>query len=792
MNKVPSIKLLIPFALGILLSNYVEIKPLYSFVLFTAFLLASLILFFAKFEKLFFLCSLCALFSAGILVLDVKEITLPNHISVFNDVPSLVSIEGVIKSPADVRPQFVKYTIDVDTIWVDFRPYYTTGKCLVSVWDKNIHLQYGDRILAKGRLTAPPDSRNPGEFDYQKHLAAQEIFCMMNVFSGSSIAMVNRGEGNWLAREIVYPVRKYFVRMVDAAIPYEQGTLLKGLLVGASGEIDYELRQAFANVGVVHVLAVSGLHVGFVLLGLMFVLQLLNIPDPYKSIIILFGLYFYAHLTGFHAPVVRASIMAGILVLGRVFKRKAQPLNSISLAGFVILALNPLELFQVGFQLSFCAVTGIILIYEKLYGLFKSSFFSWEETGNRFQSNLLILFFVSLAAQLATLPLTIYYFGRIPILSLLANVVVVPFVGIIVGLGFIAILSGLLWFPMGIGFATTNGVLLKVLITIVQAGSSSPFSHVEVSRPSAIFMLVYFSALLLFIFWQHIKSRKALIMVIIFLLNTAVYTNLQAKSNLKLLFFDVGQGDSALVTFPNGKNMLIDAGDQTEHIDYGERVILPFLKRNGIDRIDNILITHNHSDHVGGVAVLLEKLNVGRVLKSTFQDTSYFETLVDSVAKMNDIPVKRLMQGDTLLIDKNVLILVLHPSRRFLKAFNGTINLNNTSVVIKMHYGTTSFLFTGDAEVEAEEAMSHFGPLLQSDVLKVGHHGSATSSSETFRHLVNASTGIVSVKKYNRFGLPSEATIAAYKKDGVSVYRIDETGAIQLESNGNKVRRING
>lgn len=792
MTKIPALKLLIPFACGILSSNFVQIDLLPKLVFLVLLLLFVAAFFALKKNVLFFVVSLSALFVLGNIAVDVKQIKQPNHLSLFNDLPSIASIEGVIKSPPDQRPQFVKYTVEVDTVWANFVPYSTTGKCLVSVWDNSVNLSYGDRVLIKGRMLTPPGERNPGEFDYHQHLAARDIFSVIKVFDAGSVVLIHSGEGHWISREIVYPVRAYIVNVVDATMPYQQGTLIKGLLVGARGEIDYNVRQAFANVGVVHVLAVSGLHVGFVLLGLMFVLQLLKIPDPYKSIFILLGLFFYVFLTGFHAPVVRASVMAGFLVLGRVLRKKGQPLNSISLAGLLLLIVNPLELFQVGFQLSFCAVTGIIVIYEKMYDFLKRSFFSWEEKGNRFQSNLLILFFVSLAAQLATLPLTVYYFGRIPILSLLANVLVVPFVGIIVGLGFITILSSLIWFPLGIGFATTNGILTKLLLIAVQFSSSLPFSHIKVSRPSILLLLIYFSGLFLVIFWQHIKSRKALIVTILLLFNVGVYANLETSHKLKIIFFDVGQGDSALVTFPNGKNLLIDAGDMTEYIDYGERVILPYLKREGISIIDNILITHNHSDHAGGVGYLLENLKVGRVLKSEFNGTSFFELLVDSLAFVAKTPVKRLSQGDSLQIDKNVLFFVLHPSKYFLDNNDGHKNLNNTSLVVKMHYGCTSFLFAGDAEIEAERDMVRYGALLQSQVIKVGHHGSSTSSSDPFRHLVTPEVAVVSVKKFNKFGLPSQKIMAAYKVEGAKLLRTDETGSIQFLSDGKKVEKIIG
>lgn len=785
--RVPALKLLLPLILGIFLTRYLFVSLSYLIAASVALTLGLMLFYKLQRDRLFAASSAFLFVVIGLTVTEIKSIRPRNHIVHFCDLPSRVSLEGVVVSPADVRISNVKYTVKVDTVWAGFQPFAVTGKSQVTLYFPHVALEYGDRIILRGRLERPPKSRNPGEFDYQSYLAAQGIDAVCRVYDSVNIRLLNRGEGSYVAREIVYPAREFIIRFINAALPPGPGSILEGLLVGARGEIDPELRERFADVGVVHVLAVSGLHVGFVLLGLIFVLQLCQVPQPVRAVIILGGLFFYAFLTGFHAPVVRASVMASILLIGHLLKRTTHPLNSIAIAGIIILVANPLDLFQAGFQLSFSAVIGIILIYERLYNLIKTSFLSWQESGNRFQSNALILFFVSLAAQLGTLPVTAYYFGRIPILSLIANSVVVPLVGLIVGLGFVSLFGVPIFFPIGVALASVNGILINVLTTFVTWSGNLPFSHIKVARPDMMLFFIYFGALAMFVYWKQRRVRIAGSLILVTLILIALLLPFRNKNQLEVIFFDVGQGDAALVTFPNGKNLLIDAGERTDRIDMGKQVLLPYFRRFGIRRLDHLLITHNHSDHAGGAISLLQGMKIGRLLKSTYKDSSYFEITIDSLARARGVPVQPVARGDTVLVDRSALILVLHPPAGMVES---EMDLNNQSVVIKIVYGRTSFLFTGDAEEPAEKMMLDIGPLLKADVLKVGHHGSLTSSSGQFRELVRPDIAVVSVKKYNRFGLPSQQLLEQFKKEGALVLRTDNSGAIRLRSDGKEIKNI--
>ncbi|NIA28809.1 MAG: DNA internalization-related competence protein ComEC/Rec2 [Actinobacteria bacterium] len=791
-NK-PALKLFILLIAGIILGRCFIIPPLFLFSILILSTIFVFITFAKQFRRLFALCVILAFVVAGALLLQARVSSFPrNHIRQYVDLPVPVAIEGTIDSPVDVREKAIKFVVNVDSIWVDYMPRLACGKALITLYDLHASLKYGDHIVAKGRLASPSGERNPGEFNYRKYLAAKNIYAVMSVSSGRRFCLISRGNGVWFLQQLVYPVRSFIIRFVDKSLNGQSAALLKGLLVGARGDIDPNLKQSFANVGVIHVLAVSGLHVGFILAGLLYLFRLLRIREPFRTLFVILCLVYYAYLTGLHAPVVRATIMASILLVGNLLQRPNDALNSIAAAGLILLVLNPLDLFQPGFQLSFAAVIGIILIYKNLHAAFLKYFTKWQERENLFRSSLVSLFFVSLAAQLATLPLTAYYFGRIPIISLLANLLIVPLVGLIVALGFISIALGAVWVPLGFIYANTNGLLLSILIWLVKTAEKFRFSYVTISRPSPWLTIFYLLALILFLAWRNVKSRKVALLAILFFANLLVWHRVKSNTHvLKAVFFDVGQGDSALFQFPDGKTLLVDAGERSDKRDYGEQVIAPYLRREGIHKITNIIVTHAHADHIGGVPYLIQHFKVGRIIESRVDDDLYLSYLVDSLAAVRNDLIIRAAAGDTIGGYEKALLLILHPTPPFVAgAEKYPQTLNDASVVVKLIYGRISFLLTGDAERPSEMAMRRFGSLLKSDILKVGHHGSSTSSSNSFRHRVRPNFAVVSVGRYNHFGLPSKRILRFFRNEGAVVIRTDESGAAVFETDGSKIKRI--
>ena len=271
-------------------------------------------------------------------------------------------------------------------------------------------------------------------------------------------------------------------------------------------------------------------------------------------------------------------------------------------------------------------------------------------------------------------------------------------------------------------------------------------------------------------------------------LNVTVWSPLLRARELEVVFLDVGQGDGVFLRFPNGKTMVVDAGARSAHFDHGARRLLPFLRYYGVDRIDVVVASHPHNDHIGGLVALLEKVEVGHYLDSGQTYDSWTAKRLQTLIREQGICYHRVAAGDSLVGLGGVSGVVLHPTGKFVDSAGvSPHNLNNGSVVLGLSYGAASLLLTGDIEEESDGAMLGWGRRLRADVLKVAHHGSRTSSRPLFIEAVAPRIAVVSVGFFNKFGHPAAGVMQHFEEAGVQVYRTDQYGAIVLRIDGEDV-----
>lgn len=713
----------------------------------------------------------------------------PAHISHFTNHHGIAAIRGTVVRYPERRVERLNFTVAAREIYINEKVQSTHGNILVGLVDLDTTFHYGDELVVRGKLRKPRDRRNPGEFDYREYLLAQGIHGIVTVNNAYQIKKISSGNGSWFLHALVFPVKNYLETFIGTSLPPREAALLSGLLIGERGEIPVELRDGFAKLGVIHILAVSGMHVGFIMLIFLGVLGFLRLPYWLRVVLTILALIFYAYVTNLKPPVVRAAIMGGLLLLGTLLERKADVFNTLSLAALFILIMNPLELFQSGFQLSFSAVVSIIYFYPKLKNLNVIKGVFERIRGRTFLSYPLELALVSAAAFLGTLPFTLLYFNRLPNFGLLANLLVIPLSFLGLANGLTAAVLNLVVPLLSKLYLAAAWFFLHVLIQFVQWASGLPMAQFEIYKLSFGFAVGYFIVVWLVFNFSYNFAKRWLIIGLLCLANVWVWRGIGFNKNeLTVTFLDVGQGDASLIRFPGGRHMLIDGGPRGRHSDAGAWVIAPYLKREGIREIDALVLSHSDADHLGGFPYLMRNFKVREVwdnghIKDTQLSREYL-ALIDSLR------VRRRILRAGAMVDSfaPAKIFILHPTERFLK--ENPSKLNDASLSLKLSYGDVDFIFMGDVEEAGEQAIPRFGEWLRSEVLKVSHHGSRTSSSEQVLNYVRPQLAVISVGELNKFDHPHPEVLARLRNIKSQVVRTNRNAAIILKSDGHSIKLV--
>ena len=794
MNKYPLIRFVIIFICGIILQHVFHFESstlLYLFIL--LFVITSTVLFIQN-EKLVFTKQILTIFSiliCGAVYLSFSSKTTTQY--PFNEAKIKNSVvTGKIVSVDLMKKDRFVFNMVTDTLKLNNGNFPQNIQLLVKVSDsqKNINKLYnkiriGNTIKLKGTLIKPRNERNPGEFDYEKYLSAKRIAGLLYIYKTKDIKLINNEESFF--PDLVFQTRKSIDAAISSFHNKSTAALLRGLLLADKSLIENDLRDEFVNAGVIHVLAVSGLHVGFIILIFIFLFKRFNVYLRY--ILTIIGLLLFMIITNSPASVTRATIMAVAIILAPLTGRTYNSINSLALAAFVILLFDPLQLFSPGFQLSFSAVLSIVVIYPMI-----SSYIYKLKVHSKIIKYVLLFCAVSFAAQIGTLPFILVYFHRFSIVALFANFFVIPLIGLIVGLGiFTVVIAPVSGFIAGI-YASANELLSYILFNIVDAFGSRDYSYISIHNFSLLDSVIFFVMLgLVIATWRDIKTYRAKIAI----LALAVFTTLTwmridnyellEPNKLSVMAIDIGQGDSFLIKFPNGETALIDAGEANKYFDNGKSVIAPLLDRLGVDKIDYGFISHVDSDHYRGFIYLIESGFVKQVFKPKIDSTLQKDVELEKFLNTNGIPIKYYSK-DILRIG-NARLYILNDTTR--NNFT-SLSMNDKSGVMKLVYGKSSFLFTGDAGTKSERFyINSYGNFLESEVLKAGHHGSKTSSSKHFIDIVKPKMSIISAGIANKFKHPNKETLLKFKNAGITILRTDVSGAILLQSDGFTIKNIN-
>jgi competence protein ComEC len=691
-----------------------------------------------------------------------------------------IILQGTVRSQPQTEPDRIILVLETNEITAGENHCPIKAKVKVIIYpneyggdfsENRIELRTGDFLQVSGMLKEPSGPRNPKGFDYKSYLARRNIYSTLTV-KESDVRFLREGSSLSLNR-ILAGLRDKSAEIIETAVRGQEGQFLKAILLGQRWLIEPDVIDDFTKTGLAHILAISGLHIGFLVLLLSRLQSLFKLNRKAALLFQILILTAYALMTGASPSVTRAVIMALIHLFGKAMERRSDIINSAGVAAFLILLFRPMDIMEVSFQLSFLAVVSIGLFEEPVRkGM---DFFP----GKLIPKKIASIIAATLAAQAGVLPLAAYYFNLISPVSVLANLLVVPVLGIVTAGGFLLLPLGAVLPSLAAVMAVPLRSLCRLILHAAEFASNLPLAYFRVVSPSVVTIIFIF-----LILWVISRERPAFIrhpslacmVLIIVFLSGRLILGLAAPRELKVVFLDVGQGDCCFIQTPDKKNILIDGGGQAG-TNIGENVLLPFLLKNGISSLDLIIMSHNHEDHISGLIPVIKQLKAKAFMQYPPEADNPVYIELKNAVKGKGIPIVTAEAGQTFRIGENTVLHVLYPEPDAAQALYDN-NENNLSLVLLLEYGNASILFTGDIEKGVEY---YLAGRMEKDayVLKVPHHGSNTSSTDVFLKAVSPRAAVIQCG-INSFGHPAEQVLERLADHSITVYRNDLQGAVVM------------
>ena len=781
----PIIAITIFYVLGIIVGKFIFI-PIQMLLLALIFSALSLFILFKQEQRPAYLI-LFTILLFGVFSYQYSNIIPAKDVSRYACDRYVKLIGSVVDEPSSSE-DLCRVTLNANEIVIRGKRSNVSGRVSVLIKGSDISLGYGNRVAVHGKLSKIISTNNPGIASSGDLMAKRRIACQM-FSNGSNVEIIARSIGNPI-KYISIIIKNKLISVIQSTMNEPYSSLLGSIVFGSQASpLSDELQDNYRTAGVIHLLVVSGTQVSIILACVLAVCGSFGFSRNIRMMTVTLANLMFTVMVGAGPSIVRAAVMCEAALIAKAFERENDFYNSLAISAFVLLVLNPLNLFDIGFQLSFMATWALFYVAPAIE----------EQIVKYVPACLSGTVAISIAPTIATTPIILYNFGQVSFVSIISNFLIIPWIEITVILGFVSTLMGLVFLPVAYVLNNTLTLLLAMLNSVIYLFSGFPFACRYFTPPGLLVILIYYIILVGGI--EMMKGRlqlrpgKAAITLIV-LLCIALLSGVSshAAGDLVVTFIDVGQGDSILIESPSGHKALIDGGGRQENASsrlikkedpVGKSIIVPFLRKKGINELDLVILTHPHDDHVAGLPYVLEKIKVDMVLDSGQPHTSrgYYRFL--KLIEQKKIPYKLARAGQVIDLGAGVKGYILHPSQPLI---SGTASdLNNNSIVIKLDHGKTSFLFMGDAGFEGEDRILSKGYSLISDVLKVGHHGSMTSTSVKLLESVMPKYAVISVGAKNKFGHPTPETLRRLENFNVKAYRTDLDGAVIFRSDGVKV-----
>lgn len=695
-------------------------------------------------------------------------------------------VAGRIASPLDKDGNRIRFHLDVEQIGE--ASFSQKERVILSYYAQTVEqleafypLQVGDTWHGSVEWRKPDRARNPGAFDYQQYLAYQQIYFLGNIVENSWGWEANLNKLSPMVQ--LQSFRSVWMEQVDRIFSVDTAPIVKALTIGYREDLDHDLQRLYQQFGIIHLLAISGLHVGIIIWGLYRILLLVQLTREKALFILLLFIPLYIVISGAQPSVVRAGLMAMLAVLAIRFHWWKHSLLGLYLVYLITLLYNPYQIFHIGYQLSFLVTFALITVYPILS---RTLILSKKDSINRYIA-------VAITAQIASLPVVLFHFYQISPISLLLNLVLVPLYSFffIPAAFFIIIISFIL--PSFIELIIfTYEWSMNVVHQLLYYLYRFPRSILFTGKPAMWWLLLYsFTCVIAFIFMERKKNELALLCILTLPMLVIIQISLPLMDkNAHIMLLDVGQGEAIVIELPYRKEvMMIDLGGNVsfaqedwmrrrKEFEVGRDIIMPYLRYRGINRLDKVIISHGHYDHYGGIEGLLGQIEMKGVYRGPIMPQSPVEREWLSRIVEHNIPIYTLMEGDHWGNEDYYFHLLFPPRRDTLQTT--TNQLHDYNLVLWNKIYQTSFLWTGDVEERGELYIAGNYPQLQADVLKVAHHGSVTSSSDAWLDHIDVQYALISVGRNNRYGHPHLEVVQRLEGRELQIWRTDLHGGIGL------------
>jgi competence protein ComEC len=772
-----------------------------------------------------------------------------NHISKHIDESRRTILTGTLIEAPETVNEKVFFQVEAKTILSGKTQIDVSGRVRLTHYHPQLirqSLQAGDIVrFSQVRLKHPRNFKNPGAFDYRGFLQVKGISAIGSLSKNSSLEKLGSEPLTFL-KSLQVILRGILLQTLETNFSGQEAALLKAMLLGQKNALSDTVKEAYIATGLSHLMAVSGLHVGFVAWAayiifwpLAFYSLLKYHPEWTQSgaarkiaaFMCLFPVLFYLLLVGPKITALRAGFLVIVFLFAILANREKNLFNALIIAAFLILIWNPRAVLDVSFQLSFSAMVGILFVVHQLarppddvvdqmgeQPWFRRVLWNlphedreepgwWQKSLHLLNRTLAGSAIISIAVYLITLPFLIFHFNRVSLIGIFLNLIMVPLASVLIPLALFAISLGSILPALGWILSFPLKLLLKCFLIIPQFFAAFPYASVYVPTPPRFWVLLYFTVLaggvwLLFKkpkvsdepptrqkFKIEVLGRAALVIASLAMILWLVWPRFAERpsENLQVSILDVGQGESIFIEFPNRETMILDGGGFFKSsLDVGKMVVAPFLWNRGIGHIDYLAATHSDQDHISGLESLVDLFSIGHFLDGfPGLGDSRIENLGQKTLTKQAVRVA-LQPGVPLTLGE-VRIVSLHPNPQFIRqTANKTKNKvgNEQSLVLRLDYRDFSMLFTGDIGKSTEEYLIQRSLPLRATYLKSPHHGSRFSNSLSFIRAVQPQAVIFSSGYLNWMRHPHPEVVERYQAAGAQIWRTDLNGSIHITTDG--------